>query len=69
MSMDKEAINIYNLKAERDALAAENKVLRDALEKIADWNAAWGPFPETNPLWCSMAVVTARELTKEATNG
>jgi len=65
--MNQEAID--SLRAQIDALAAENERLREALGKIADWNAAWGAFPETNPLWCSMAVVTARELTKEATNG
>jgi len=33
MSMDKEAISIYDLKAERDALAAENKALRKDAER------------------------------------
>ena len=37
-------------------------VLRDALEKIADWNGCYGPFPESNnELWRGMAIVTARE--------
>ena len=32
-----------------------------ALEKIADWDGAYGPFPERNEEWRAMAVVTARE--------
>jgi hypothetical protein len=32
-----------------------------ALEKIADWHGAYGPFPENNAAWRGMAVVTARE--------
>jgi hypothetical protein len=46
-----------------DILAKENKVLREALIKIADWDAAWGYFSETNPAWSTMAIITARELT------
>ncbi len=34
---------------------------RKALEKIADWNGNWGQFPENNPAWRSMALVTARD--------
>ena len=33
----------------------------EALEKIADWHGAYGPFPENNEAWRGMAVVTARE--------
>jgi hypothetical protein len=33
----------------------------EALEKIADWDGAYGPFPERNEEWRAMAVVTARE--------
>jgi hypothetical protein len=33
----------------------------EALEKIADWHGAYGPFPENNEVWRGMAVVTARE--------
>ncbi len=33
----------------------------EALEKIADWHGAYGPFPERNEEWRAMAVVTARE--------
>ena len=39
----------------------ERDALRTALEKIADWDSAWGPYPETNKAWCAMAIVTARE--------
>ena len=39
--------------------------LRKGLEKIADLDGNWGPFPETNKHWCAMAVVTARETLKE----
>ena len=47
--------------AERiETLHSENERLRSALQKIADWGGAWGPYPETNEAWCSMAVVTAR---------
>ena len=42
-------------------LAVERDALRTALEKIADWDSAWGPYPETNEAWRAMAVVTARE--------
>lgn len=41
--------------------ADEIERLRAALEKIADWHGSWGPFPERNEAWSSMAVVTARE--------
>ena len=44
------------------ASQAECERLRDALEKIADWNGCYGPFPESNnELWRGMAIVTARE--------
>jgi hypothetical protein len=33
----------------------------EAMEKIADWHGAYGPFPENNEAWRGMAVVTARE--------
>lgn len=39
----------------------ERDALRTALEKIADWDSAWGPYPETNEAWRAMAIVTARE--------
>ena len=52
---DAESIAMYRkARDERDAL-------RTALEKIADWDSAWGPYPETNKAWCAMAIVTARE--------
>ena len=44
-----------------NAVANERDALRTALEKIADWDSAWGPFPETNEAWRAMAIVTARE--------
>ena len=46
----------------------ERDDLRAALEKIADWHGAWGPYPETNKSWCAMAIVTAREAVKPLTN-
>ena len=52
---DAESLAMYRkARDERDAL-------RKALEKIADWNSAWGPYPETNAAWRAMAIVTARE--------
>lgn len=55
-------MQVTDLTAERDALAQENKRLREALEKIADNNSCYGPFPEANnPAWGAMAIVTARE--------
>ena len=39
--------------------------LREALEKIADLDGNWGPFPETNKQWCAMAIVTAREALEQ----
>jgi len=39
----------------------EIELMRSALEKIADLQGSWGPFPENNKAWCAMAVVTARE--------
>lgn len=50
-----------------DLKAAENQIeqLREALEKIADLDGNWGPFPETNEHWRAMAVVTAREALEE----
>lgn len=52
--------------ADRLALALntsnhERDALRTALEKIADWDSAWGPYPETNEAWRAMVIVTARE--------
>lgn len=48
--------------ADLAASQAECERLRDALEKIADWNGCYGPFPESNnELWRGMAIVTARE--------
>lgn len=44
-----------------NAVAKERDTLHTALEKIADWDSAWGPYPETNEAWRAMAVVTARE--------
>ena len=49
-------------------LRAKNDALRAAMEKIADWYGAWGPYPETNKSWCAMAIVTAREAVKPLTN-
>ena len=43
------------------ASEADNARLRSALNKIADWNGSWGPFPKSNPEWQWMAVITARE--------
>ena len=47
--------------SELNAVANERDALRTALEKIADWDSAWGPYPETNEAWRAMAIVTARE--------
>ena len=59
---DAESIAMYRkARDERDALRA-------AMEKIADWYGAWGPYPETNKSWCAMAIVTAREAVKPLTN-
>ena len=49
------------LGSELNAVANERDALRTALEKIADWDSAWGPYPETNEAWRAMAIVTARE--------
>ena len=49
----------WRKRADGERLAKEDA--RRALEKIADWRGGYGPFPETNPVWCAMAVVTARE--------
>lgn len=46
---------------EASALLDAIDELRAALEKIADWYGAYGPFPEKNEMWRAMAVVTARE--------
>ena len=61
-------LNLYNytlLKDERlfelEAAEKERDALHTALEKIADWDSAWGPYPETNEAWRAMAIVTARE--------
>lgn len=36
--------------------------MKEALEKIADLQGSYGPFPEANsPEWRAMAIVTARE--------
>ena len=51
-----------------NAAAHERDNLRAAMEKIADWYGAWGPYPETNKSWCAMAIVTAREAVKPLTN-
>ncbi len=45
---------------------AEIQRLRTALEKIADWDSSWGPFPENNEAWRAMVVVTAREAVPPA---
>ena len=59
LEIQKEVKSLRQQLAERDA---EVKLLRDALEKVADNNGAYGPFPEANnPLWGPMALVTARE--------
>ena len=42
------------------ALQAENAELVPALEKIADLQGSYGPFPETKPEWQGMAITTAR---------
>ena len=52
---------IPNLREQLEAVEKERDALRTALEKIADWDSAWGPYPETNKAWCAMAIVTARE--------
>ena len=44
-----------------EAAEKERDALRTALEKIADWDSAWGPYPETNEAWRAMVIVTARE--------
>ena len=49
------------LGSELNAVAKERDELRTALEKIADWDSAWGPYPETNEAWRAMVIVTARE--------
>ena len=49
------------LGSELNAVANERDALHTALEKIADWDSAWGPYPETNEAWRAMAIVTARE--------
>lgn len=50
-----------------DLKCAEQQIaqLREALEKIADLDGNWGPFPETNKQWCAMVIVTAREALEE----
>ena len=45
---------------------AQNKGLRQALLKIADWDGQYGPWPERNDEWRAMAVVTAREAVPDA---
>lgn len=49
------------LKAKVERMEKEREALRTALEKIADWDSAWGPYPETNEAWRAMVIVTARE--------
>lgn len=39
--------------------------LESILRKIADWNGMWGPYPETNKDWATMAVMAAREALPE----
>ena len=53
--------NLEEAAAELRRLHAVNQELLEALEKIADWHGAYGPFPENNVAWRGMAVVTARE--------
>lgn len=48
-----------------EAAERERDALRAALEKIADWNGAWGPYPERNEAWRAMALVTAREAVRK----
>lgn len=44
-----------------------DKTMREALEKIADLNGIYGPFPEANSKeWGAMAIVTAREALASA---
>lgn len=45
----------------QEEIKKELNALRTALEKIADWDSAWGPYPETNEAWRAMVIVTARE--------
>ena len=51
--------------ANLDTKDAQISQLREALEKIADLDGNWGPFPETNKQWCAMVIVTAREALEE----
>jgi hypothetical protein len=51
--------------ANLDTKDAQIAQLREALEKIADLDGNWGPFPETNKQWCAMVIVTAREALEE----
>lgn len=44
------------------AVVQQRDELLAALQKIADLQGAWGPFPETNKSWAGMAIVTAREV-------
>jgi len=45
---------------------ADATKMREALEKIADMQGSYGPFPEANsPEWRAMAIVTAREAIAE----
>ena len=70
------ALQAETLQAERDELLAridklnvQNSAMLKALLAIADWNSAWGPFPEKNEHWRAMAIVTAREATKAFEQG
>ena len=58
-----------DLNLDCDKLKAELARAREALIKIADWNGAWGTFPETNPQWAAMAVMTAREIAHKGEEG
>lgn len=56
---------IPNIREQLESAEQERDALRAALEKIADWNGAWGPYPETNEAWRAMALVTAREAVRK----
>jgi hypothetical protein len=60
--MDQRAID--QIKAQRDALAAENNVLREALDEISD-HAPWGGTKDKHIAWMQNIAIAA--LTKEAT--
>ena len=57
--------DMARLQADRDTLAALLREAMAALQKIADLNGTYGPWPESkNPQWGAMAIVTAREAVK-----